>query len=85
MRVDIAIAIAEMGGTLAHEVGNLRGRVEECRRYIEAAHQKHDDLIATLDEIIRQQSQDLHADVQEIHDRLVEDWPRKPYFLKEDY
>ena len=85
MSVEKALAVDEIMNELANEVKNLRSSVEACKRYINEAHQKHDDLIATLDEIIRQQSEDLQADVQGIHDRLIENWPKKPYFMRRDY
>ena len=84
-KMEIAMAVAEITSTLANEVNDLRSDVKSCKRYIDDVHQRRDDLIETLDKIISQQSGDLHADVQGIHDRLVSDWTKKPYFIRRDY
>ena len=87
MRKSMTVAVAMMCGTLAQEIGELEERVRNCRNYIDDAHQRHDDLIATLDDIIRGQKEDHNIDTSlvGVHDRLVSDWPEKPYFMRRDY
>ena len=78
------LAIGVLIGDLAHTIQSIEDRVEECKRYIYRAHIKRNDLIESLDEVIRADSEDKTA--QTTHDKLIEDWPSMPYFMrKEDY
>jgi hypothetical protein len=85
MRNTETLAVAHMMGDLARQVDEMKSRVEHCDRYIIRAHQKRDDLIAELDEVIREQHEDLQGYVQGLHDKLIGDWPEKPYHLRKDY